>query len=604
MILINRLQIKMEKVLSMLLQKRNFFVNLKAMAVFCCAVLLFSMIGPVYAARTHVEVIEPIWYIQGNPDLDAAAMPMLGDEHEYEESLEDAAIQLKAQLKDRKNYAVVYLRALDYGQETISDIFKFAVAHTGDPVEGDYIFHQYNGYRARLSGYTIGAVYYLTLEYFVEYFTTAEQEQELDVAVAKILQELDLDEATDYQKVKGAYDWLCQNVTYDFDNLYNDEYLLKHSAYAAIINRTAVCQGYATAMYRMLLELGVDARYIDGIGNGGPHGWNIVKLGGRYYNLDATWDAQRTQYNVPYAYFLKNDADFDDHLRDEEEYSFVGTKDYPMAANSFENEAFTVTFRDADGSVLAQDTYRFGQTIVAPKAPEKPSANGIRYTFMGWDQNVGVCEGDQTFIARYEETREEYHVYFKDENGTELSHQVYHYGDAIVAPQAPVKAADQTYTYTFSGWDTAVGTCTGDQTFTAVYTKEYIDYVVIFQYEDGTLIAKDTYHYGDQVKEPAQVDAPAGAEELVHMGWDSVVTKCFGDKVYIAVFAPAAGDGDLDGDNAVANSDVIYLLWHTLFPEKYHVNQNADYTKDGAVTNEDVIYLLWHTLFPESYPLK
>ena len=61
--------------------------------------------------------------------------------------------------------------------------------------------------------------------------------------------------------------------------------------------------------------------------------------------------------------------------------------------------------------------------------------------------------------------------------------------------------------------------------------------------------------------------------------------------------------GDFTGDDAVNNEDVIYLLWHTMFPESYPVEAPADFTEDGKVNSEDVIYLLWHTMFPESYPL-
>lgn len=61
--------------------------------------------------------------------------------------------------------------------------------------------------------------------------------------------------------------------------------------------------------------------------------------------------------------------------------------------------------------------------------------------------------------------------------------------------------------------------------------------------------------------------------------------------------------GDFTKDNVVTNEDVIYLLWHSLFPEHYPVDSQADFFEDGQVTNEDVIYLLWHTLFPENYPL-
>ena len=61
--------------------------------------------------------------------------------------------------------------------------------------------------------------------------------------------------------------------------------------------------------------------------------------------------------------------------------------------------------------------------------------------------------------------------------------------------------------------------------------------------------------------------------------------------------------GDFTGDMKVDNNDVIYLLWHTLFPDSFHVTTTADLNGDGKVTNDDVIALLWHTLFPDRFPL-
>ena len=62
--------------------------------------------------------------------------------------------------------------------------------------------------------------------------------------------------------------------------------------------------------------------------------------------------------------------------------------------------------------------------------------------------------------------------------------------------------------------------------------------------------------------------------------------------------------GDFTGDGAVTDADVIYLLWHTVFPEDYPLNGKwADFDDSGSVTDADVIYLLWHTVFPEDYPL-
>ena len=85
---------------------------------------------------------------------------------------------------------------------------------------------------------------------------------------------------------------------------------------AALLDGTAVCQGYATLMYRMLLEVGVDCRVVTGYVDGEGHAWNIVKLGDLYYNIDATFDDGEGM--DPRECFLKNAAHFADHERDPE----------------------------------------------------------------------------------------------------------------------------------------------------------------------------------------------------------------------------------------------------------------------------------------------
>ena len=67
--------------------------------------------------------------------------------------------------------------------------------------------------------------------------------------------------------------------------------------------------------------------------------------------------------------------------------------------------------------------------------------------------------------------------------------------------------------------------------------------------------------------------------------------------------AAAEVPGDLNGDGYVTDEDVIYLLWHTVFPEEYPLDDWADFNDNGIVTDADVIYLLWHTAFPVDYPL-
>ena len=61
--------------------------------------------------------------------------------------------------------------------------------------------------------------------------------------------------------------------------------------------------------------------------------------------------------------------------------------------------------------------------------------------------------------------------------------------------------------------------------------------------------------------------------------------------------------GDADGNETIDSDDAIYLLFHTLLPEQYPVNQKCDFDGDGDLDSDDAIYLLYHTLLLEKYPL-
>jgi len=62
-------------------------------------------------------------------------------------------------------------------------------------------------------------------------------------------------------------------------------------------------------------------------------------------------------------------------------------------------------------------------------------------------------------------------------------------------------------------------------------------------------------------------------------------------------------NGDLDGNEAVDEDDVIYLLQHLLMPNDFAVTQSVDYDGSGTVDEDDVIYLLQHLLMPDDFPL-
>ena len=192
-------------------------------------------------------------------------------------------------------------------------LLEAALAETGVATQGDYIRWVYGGYSSsyyptKYNGHT---AYYLY--YDMSYYTTAEQEKQVTNKLQSVFSSFGFTGSTDdYTKVSRIYRYLCDNVVYDYDHLSNPGYKLQFTAYAALINGTSVCQGYAVLMYRMLWMAGVPARVV----TGGNHAWNSIKVGGLYYFGDTTWDAGRS--SSYYGYFLKGLYDFYDHSFDPE----------------------------------------------------------------------------------------------------------------------------------------------------------------------------------------------------------------------------------------------------------------------------------------------
>lgn len=247
-------------------------------------------------------------------------------------SADEAAVILRKGMENRE--ARIAIRcpadAITPTDGILDEIAEKAMEETGVPTQGDYIRWTYAGWSGSYSLESDDEGLHYVFVYDCKYYTTAAQEAELSEKIDSVLQSLDInDESSDYDVICAVYDYICANVSYDYDNLDDSEYLLKYTAYAAMINKTAVCQGYSALMYRMLQQKNIDCRLIPG----SNHAWNIVAIDGVYYNADSTWDAGKDPKN--YAYFLCGDSDFAEHTR----YSEYSTEEfyrlYPMAETKY-----------------------------------------------------------------------------------------------------------------------------------------------------------------------------------------------------------------------------------------------------------------------------
>ena len=131
---------------------------------------------------------------------------------------------------------------------------------------------------------------------------------------------------------------------------------------------------------------------------------------------------------------------------------------------------YTVKFLDENGEVILEALYHWGDTVTVPDAPEKAADNEKTYSFVGWDSEVVACAGDAVYTARYEGAWILYTVVFFDADGEVIVSRSLHWGDNVVAPEAPAKVSDEEYDYVFAGWDKEITECRGTASYNALYT--------------------------------------------------------------------------------------------------------------------------------------
>ena len=244
-----------------------------------------------------------------------------------------AAADLRKQMVSRSEEMVVTLRSARDDMLTLAaDLWDLALDHVeGSGTTGDYLRWQHTGKSCAMKKMPLASGYQYTFTYtpYTEYFdtiwfTTAAQEAALTNYIQNtVLPQLSLGGKTTYQKVQAIYNWITANVKYDYSHLSDPTYLPQYTAYAAAVQKKAVCQGYANLFYRLANDAGVDCRIITGKAYNddgtADHAWNIVRMeDGKYYCLDATWDAGLKPEK--YEYFLKGLTSFSkDHRAETDE---------------------------------------------------------------------------------------------------------------------------------------------------------------------------------------------------------------------------------------------------------------------------------------------
>lgn len=225
--------------------------------------------------------------------------------------------------------------------------------------------------------------------------------------------------------------------------------------------------------------------------------------------------------------------------QDGAEFKSPAYKDAQYVAQYTAKKLYTVTFMNEGEEFGTKAQYVAGNTIAMPSTnPTKPAdKTAYEYTFKEWVDENGTAvktmpESDLVLEASYTPSYIDYVINFiwKDKNGNNVTDtKKYHYTDLVTVPNLDelnqTSYKDNTYEYTFKGWDTDVSKhCLGEGemneagtsatlTYTATYRRAYNYYTVKWLQEtsivDGAVVydeenayMTDAFIYNEKVRIP------------------------------------------------------------------------------------------------------
>lgn len=117
----------------------------------------------------------------------------------------------------------------------------------------------------------------------------------------------------------ALHDYLVAHCAYDTS-------YSRYDAYSALVEGSAVCQGYALAYTDLLNRCGIENEYV--ASDAMNHAWNLVNVDDEWYHVDATWDdplmgGEDFLGRVGHDNFLRSD----NGIMDTGHYSWVASND-------------------------------------------------------------------------------------------------------------------------------------------------------------------------------------------------------------------------------------------------------------------------------------
>lgn len=283
----------------------------------------------------------------------------------------------------------------------------------------------------------------------------------VNAAVKKCSKETD---GSDYEKALWLHDWLLQQLDYDHS-------LKWSSAESALTRKLGTCQAYESAYSKLLTAAGITNAETRDTYDG--HTWNAMKLDGKWYQVDCTWDDTKDNYynfDPTHLYFgLTDELMALAHNGHDQIYtaSGYGTRSTSLADNYFVRNGDAAKWARAYADRI-QKNLNAGKTkfeVSADNASYPPSISGIQNGIIAYALNqmtwkagskkvtlrVAGASTKLSFTAKYTDTVKRVRIAFAPNGGRVSSgSKTVICGKTYGALPTPTRRG-----YTFAGWYTA-----------------------------------------------------------------------------------------------------------------------------------------------------
>ncbi|MDF2548839.1 MAG: transglutaminase-like enzyme predicted cysteine protease [Anaerosolibacter sp.] len=154
-----------------------------------------------------------------------------------------------------------------------------------------------------------------------KYLVPSKHVESNDASIIKLAEEITMEKTSDTDKAQAIYQWVVDNIQYDYDKLLkqdNQDYSSLYGAVNTLHTKKGVCYDYAALTAALGRAIGLQVKVVKGQGITdvfkGLHAWNEVYISedNKWIPLDTTFAATSKK-----DYFANKEFD-KDHIKEDE----------------------------------------------------------------------------------------------------------------------------------------------------------------------------------------------------------------------------------------------------------------------------------------------